>query len=342
MKSRSHEKPLAIVTGGAGFIGSHLVELLLDEGFRVRCIDDFSKGSLNNLKSCISNSNLEIIEGDITEISQLAGVFKNATFTFHLAGLGDVVPSIQFPSKYFKVNVAGTFNVFECVRLDAPKSKIIYAASSSCYGIARVPTSEQNEIQNLHPYALSKYLGESTLFSLAKIYDINVNSVRIFNAYGPRAKNYRTYGAVMGVFLKQKLENRPLTIVGDGSQKRDFVHVVDVARAFLNVANLGISGNTYNLGSGKPISVMELASIIGGEVEFIPDRPGEPSITWANIDKIRNEVGWEPRISFEDGMRNLLMMIEDWRDTPLWEKSDISVATKQWFDTLGNVGEADE
>lgn len=328
------QEQLAVVTGGAGFIGSHLIELLLLHGFKVRCLDNFSKGSLLNLDSCKNNSRLEIINADITDSNQLSGVFEGANVTFHLAGLGDVVPSIESPQKYFQTNVIGTSNIFESVRLQEPNSKIIYAASSSCYGNAKVPTDERHEIENLHPYALTKYLGETFLLSMGKIYGIRVNSIRIFNAYGPRAKNFKTYGAVIGVFMKQKLENRPLTVIGDGLQKRDFVHVIDVANAFYQVSKLSSHGEVYNLGSGNPVSVLELSRLIGGEIKFIPDRPGEPRVTCANVEKLVQNTGWQQKISFQEGVNDLLTKIEDWRDTPLWETHEIAEATKIWFETL--------
>lgn len=334
--NQTTKRQVAVVTGGAGFIGSHLVELLLNNGYKVRCIDNFSKGSLANLKSCEADSNLEILGADIVDQEKLANVFRESSFTFHLAGIGDVVPSIENPKKYFETNVNGTLNVFEEIRKQAPYSKIIYAASSSCYGNAEVPTNENHKIQNLHPYALSKYLGETLALSLGGIYRISTNSIRIFNAYGPRAINYQTYGAVMGVFLKQKLENQPLTVIGDGLQKRDFIHVTDVARAFYHVSQLNSHGNIYNLGSGSPVSILELAHLLDGEIQYIPDRPGEPRITWANNEKLINETGWRPLIPFEDGIKDLLGKIEDWRNTPLWSRNEIANATKLWFETLAS------
>jgi UDP-glucose 4-epimerase len=183
----------------------------------------------------------------------------------------------------------------------------------------------------LYPYALSKYQGEQAALHWHAVYKLPVNSIRIFNAYGLRSRTSGAYGAVFGVFLKQKLAGQPLTIVGDGSQKRDFLYVTDVARAFLAAARTPLSGRIWNLGAGNPQSVNHLASLLGGDQVRIPRRPGEPDCTWADIDRISSELGWSPTISFESGVRKILENIDYWRDAPLWKPESIAVATQTWF-----------
>ena len=253
---------------------------------------------------------------------------------FHFAGIGDLVPSIENPKKYMMINTQGTLNVLEASRYSKIK-KFVYAASASCYGITKNQlTNENYRISTEHPYALSKYLGEKTVFHWHKVYGLPVNSIRIFNAYGPRVRTTGAYGAVIGVFLKQKIKNKPLTIVGDGKQSRDFVHVTDVARAFLAAAQTTFVNKIYNVGTGIPQTVNYLSNLIGGKKVFIPNRPGEPKCSCANISRIKRELKWKPTIKFKDGITEMLNEIEKWKDAPLWTPKKIKKATKNWFNYL--------
>lgn len=225
--------PIAVVTGGSGFIGSHAVEKLIEKGYQVRVIDNLVGGRIENIEPFINSGKCDFFQKDIRELETDSEIFKNVDFILHFAGIGDIVPSIQKPAEYMSVNVQGTVKVLETARANKVK-RFVYAASSSCYGAnPEVPTNENAEIKNEYPYALSKYLGEVSAFHWAKVYGIEVNSIRIFNAYGTRSKTSGAYGAVFGVFLKQKLAGEPLTIVGDGKQSRDFVYASDVAEAFI-------------------------------------------------------------------------------------------------------------
>ena len=240
-------------------------------------------------KILFTTKKIEISEYLILTLQELEkenNAFKNVDFVIHFAGIGDIVPSIEKPLDYMKVNVLGTVNVLECCKFHKVK-KIIYAASSSCYGIADTPTDEDHRINTEYPYALSKFLGEQTLLHWGKVYRIPVVSIRIFNAYGPRVRTTGAYGAVFGVFLKQKLSQKPFTVVGDGTQ-RDFIYVTDVARAFYNAATINTKEQIFNLGANSPESINKLVSLIGGDVVYIPERPGEPSVTWANNSLIKN------------------------------------------------------
>ncbi|MFQ5955527.1 MAG: NAD-dependent epimerase/dehydratase family protein, partial [Kiloniellales bacterium] len=273
-------------------------------------------------------------ERDIRRLAPGAAVFSGAGTVFHFASIGDIVPSIERPAEYLSVNVQGTVRVLESAR-HARAEHFVYAGSSSCYGLAATPTREDHPIQPLHPYALSKYLGEQTVFHWRRVYGMKANSLRIFNAYGPRVCTTGAYGAVFGVFLKQKLEGKPFTVVGDGTQRRDFVYATDVADAFVRAADAAHDGEVYNVGAGNPQSINRLVELIGGEVVHIPRRPGEPDCTWADIAKSKTRLGWTPKVSFEEGVQRMMAEIEAWRDAPLWDPASIASATKSWFAYLG-------
>jgi len=327
---------LDLVTGGAGFIGSHLVDRLLAEGRCVRVLDNFVVGRRSNLDQHAGNPALEIIECDIADKAAVVAACVDVQRIFHLAARADVVPSIQEPEAYFRANVDGTFAVLEGARTHAVK-RVVYVASSSCYGLSNVsPTTETSAADVRYPYALTKYLGEQLVMHWARTYRLPCASVRFFNVYGPRARTSGTYGAVFGVFLAQLLSGQPLTIVGDGEQTRDFTFVSDAVDALVTVANSEKVGEIYNAGSGKPVSVNELVRLLGSPATVnIPKRPGEPDCTWADITKIRTELGWEPKVAIADGVRAMLENIDYWRDAPVWTASSIAEATADWFRYLG-------
>lgn len=328
--------PIAVVTGGAGFIGSHMVDLLLERGFEVRVIDSLAAGREANLVHHAKNPRLVTEFLDVRDYEPSNSLFRGVRYVFHFAGIGDIVPSIEQPMDYLSTNVQGTVRMLECARA-ASAEKFVYAASSSCYGIADVPTAEDHGIDPQYPYALSKYLGELAAMHWHKVYGLPVNSIRIFNAYGTRSRTTGAYGAVFGVFLRQKLAGRPFTVVGDGTQRRDFVYVSDVADAFFLAATTSRSGKIYNIGAGNPQSVNRLVELLRGEVVHMPKRPGEPDCTWADISRITEELGWTPRISFEEGVSRILAEIDYWRDAPLWDTASISKATESWFKYLGGA-----
>ncbi len=319
-----------LVTGGAGFIGSHLCELLTNEGHEVVVLDNLASGRIKNLEGLP----VEFYPVDIR--SDLLPYFKGIDWVFHLAGLADIVPSIENPEGYYDVNVTGTLKVLEAAKR-AQVSRFIYAASSSCYGIPELyPTPESSSPDPQYPYALTKYLGEELVLHWARVYALPAVSLRLFNVFGPRARTTGTYGAVFGVFLAQKLHGKPMTVVGDGTQTRDFTYVTDVARAFLKAAESDVVREVFNVGSGGHYSVNRLVKLLEGAVTFIPKRPGEPGCTFADVTKIRSELGWQAEVSFEKGVEALLLSIEEFRDAPLWEPSTIKEATKSWFDCLND------
>jgi UDP-glucose 4-epimerase len=325
---------IAVVTGGAGFIGSHMVDLLLERGYRVRVIDNLLGGREANLAHHAGDPRFDFERGDVRRLEPGSALFRDAAFVFHFAGIGDIVPSIERPTDYLDTNVQGTVRVLECARATKVE-KFVYAASSSCYGLAAVPTREDHPIAPEHPYALSKYQGEMAVHHWHRVYRLPANSIRIFNAYGPRVRTTGVYGAVFGVFFKQKLAGKPFTVIGDGTQRRDFLFVTDVATAFLSAAESQFTGAIWNLGAGNPQSVNRLVDLLDGPVVHIPKRPGEPDCTWADIGKIQSELGWKPVVPFDQGVRRMVEDIELWRDAPLWDPQSIAVATKTWFQYLG-------
>jgi len=327
---------LDVVTGGAGFIGSHLVDRLIEAGRRVRVVDDFSIGRKANLEQHLDGGWLEIVTADVADAAAVEAACQGADRIFHLAGRADVVPSIELPDAYFRANVDGTFSALEAARRHRAR-RFVYAASSSCYGIPTLyPTPETAPADPRYPYALTKYLGEQLALHWARVYGLSAVSLRFFNVYGPRARTSGTYGAVFGVFLAQLLAGQPLTIVGDGTQTRDFTFVSDAVDALLVAADRGEPAEVYNVGSGEPASVNELVRLLGAPATVhIAKRPGEPECTWADITKIGTELGWKPKVSFAEGVRIMIDNIEYWRDAPVWTVEGIDEATRDWFRHLG-------
>ena len=324
----------AIVTGGAGFIGSHLVDTLLAENISVRVIDNYSTGRPENLAHVAGQ--VELVEADFAKSGSWQKLFQDTDWVFHLGALADIVPSIQRPADYFQANVDGTFNVLEAAK-NAGVKRFVYAASSSCYGIPdKYPTSEAAEISPQYPYALTKRLGEELVMHWAQLYNLPAIALRLFNVYGPRSRTSGTYGAVLGVFLAQKLANKPFTVVGDGTQTRDFTYVTDVANAFLTAAQSSVCEEIFNVGSGETVSVNRLDELLGGEVTYIPKRPGEPDCTYADIAKIRRDLKWQPKVDIKQGVDNVLANIDYWKSAPVWTPATIATATEDWFKYLGS------
>jgi UDP-glucose 4-epimerase len=324
-----------LVTGGCGFIGSHMVDRLLKDGHEVVVLDNCSTGRLENLEHHKGNKNLRVEVCDIADFSAIESHFKGAERVFHLAALADIVPSIQQPLKYHEANVDGTINVLEAGRRNEVK-RFIYAASSSCYGIPEeYPTPETAPMDPQYPYALTKYLGEEYVMHWHKIYELPVTSMRFFNVYGPRSRTSGTYGAVFGVFLAQKLAGKPYTVVGTGEQTRDFTFVTDIVDACVTASEKNQAiGQIYNVGSNNHYSVNRLVELLGGEKTHIPKRPGEPDCTFADTTKIQRELNWKPQVSLEEGVAEMIKNIDYWKQAPVWDSDSIKDATKDWFKYL--------
>ena len=318
----------SVVTGGAGFIGSHLVYQLVKMRHHVTVIDNLSAGHLSNLH--LVKNKIEFVNVDITSDKKyFEKYFSNTDWVFHMAGLADLIPSIINPQNYFQCNVMGTLNVLEVSRKTRVK-KFIYAASASCYGIPKnFPTDEKSTINPMYPYALTKFLGEQLTINWAKIYKMHNVSLRLFNAYGLRSSIRGAYGSIFGIFLAQKLAGKPLTIVGDGNQTRDFVHVYDLVDAMIKAVQKGKNGEIYNVGSEQETSVNLIAKLIGGDKLNIPKRPGETERSLAEITKIKNQINWKPLISVEEGIDTMLKNINDWKEAKIWTLEKILEENKK-------------
>lgn len=324
-----------LVTGGAGFIGSHMVDRLLNDGHEVIVLDNFSTGRPQNLDHHKDNPKLNLIETDIVDFNSIEQYFEGVDWVFHIAALADIVPSIKAPFAYHRSNVNGTISVLEAAKKHNIK-RFIYAASSSCYGLPdEFPTKEDAEIRPQYPYALTKNVGEQYVMHWGQLYNLPVIALRMFNVYGPRSRTSGTYGAVFGVFLAQKLASQPYTVVGDGKQTRDFTFVTDVVDAYVKAAESDLSNEIFNIGSGNTYSINRLVELLGGEVTYIPKRPGEPDCTFAEISTIKEKLGWEAQTSFEDGVKIMIDHIDYWREAPVWTPNSIGDATKDWFKYLG-------
>ena len=318
-----------LVTGGAGFIGSHLAEHLLKNGHSVTILDNLSTGRVENIIHL--KKKIRFIKCDISYEKKIYKYFKNIDWVFHLAALADLIPSIQKPIDYFDSNVKGTINVLDAsVKMNV--KKFLFSASSSCYGIPKkYPTSENSEIDPKHPYALTKRIGEELVLHWKKVYKLDVVSLRLFNVYGTRSRTSGTYGAMFGVFLKQKISGHPYTIVGNGKQKRDFTYVTDVVKAMIRAVETKTKENIFNVGSGKAVSINNIVKLLGGNSIYIKKRPGEPDVTFADIRKIKKNLKWKPLISIEEGVYLLKKNIDYWKNAPLWTVNKINKATKNWF-----------
>ena len=295
----------SIITGGAGFIGSNLTDHLVRIGHKVVVLDNFVSGKKSNI-SHPSKKKVKIVKIDISDSEKLSKYFKGADYVFHLAALAQIIPSIKNPKKYFKNNVNGTLNVLEAAKKEKIK-KFIYAASSSCYGNPKkFPTSEKDQIDLKNPYAATKFIGEELVMRYATLYKMPNISFRFFNVYGPRLSTSGQYSAVMGNFLSQTKSKKALTIVGDGKQTRDFIHVDDLANAFIKVIKSKLVNKIYNLGSGKSTSINTVAKIFRGKRKHIAIRPGEPRTSLAKITKLKKDINWKPKISIQLGIKKLL------------------------------------
>jgi len=324
-------KKISLITGCAGFIGSHMTDFLLKKNHKVIGVDNLISGKKINLENALKHKSFLFIKNDLINIKKFIKKIKKIDYVFHFAGHGELIPSIENPIEYLKNNTLMTAELLDTIYSNNIKiKKFVYAASSSCYGINNSKTTEKSPIKIEHPYALSKYLGEKCVFHWSKVYKIPVNSIRIFNAYGPRSRTSNVYGAVIGVFLKQKISNYPLTIVGDGEQKRDFLYISDVCDAFYKVAISKYKNQIFNLGFGKAQTINKLAKMISKKISFIPWRPGEPKKTEASIVKIKELTGWYPRINLQSGIKKVLENINYWKKAPLWTKHSIKGSIKNW------------
>ena len=326
----------AIVTGAAGFIGSHLCDHLLEMNYEVLALDNLSRGTLKNLAHLKDKTSFKFENFDLKSSPQdILPLIHDADYIFHLAGLADIVPSIENPLSYYENNVTASVHLIEAAKQCKSLQKFCYAASSSCYGIPEnYPTTELDKISPQYPYALTKYLAEEAILHWAQVYKLPTVSLRLFNVYGPRSRSKNAYGAVMGTFLAQKNQGKPLTIVGDGKQRRDFIYVTDVARAFVKAALSSHQNEVFNIGASQPQEIRYLASLISDKTISLPKRPGEPNQTYADITKAKSMLDWVPEVTLEEGLRKIIEANEDWSTVKAWDIKEIERETKSWFKAL--------
>ena len=291
-----------LLTGGAGFIGSHLVDRLFQEGHEVYVVDNLSTGKRENI-----NKNARFLEGDITNFDELQKIFTETKpeYVFHEAAIPRMPVSIEDPVGTSKVNILGTINVLKAA-VDAEVKKVIFASSSSVYGDQKtLPLKEDMSPNPMSPYGLQKYTGELNLRLFSSLYGLPTVALRYFNVYGPRADINSDYSLVVGKFLRLNKEMKPLTIFGDGKQSRAFCYVEDVVEAnirAMNSARVG-TGEVINIGARIPVSVEQIAEAIGGKKEYLPPRTGDPMHTAADLSRATELLEWEPKVSFQEGLK---------------------------------------
>ena len=293
---------IMLVTGGAGFIGSHLCERLLADGHKVRVLDDLSQGHREWVPPAA-----EFVEGSIVDLATCRRACEGVSGVFHTAAMSKVAPSIDKIEFCTEQNVLGTQNVLIAAR-DAKARKVVYCASSSSYGNRPAPQREDMLPDALNPYALSKFVGELYCALFTRLYGLPTLSLRYFNVYGPRQPTVGAYALVLGVFLRQRKNGEALTIHGAGDQRRDFVHVRDIVEANLLAYRSEAKGISLNIGSGTNVSVKELADLISPLQTHLPRRAGDAEITLADITRARDVLGWEPKVAFADGLRELMAL----------------------------------
>lgn len=304
------------VFGGAGFIGSHIVDELMVSGQEVLVFDNLSEGKIENLKAWHNHKRFQFVRADIRDFNLVRRAVDQATTVFHLAAMSRIQPSITDPLLAFSQNFMGTANVAEASR-QAGVKRVVYSASSSAYGRkndwATVPGDEHGgltedlDTECLNPYSLGKKAGEEIMELYCRLYGLSTVSLRYFNVYGPRHQEEGSYATVIAIWRKQKRFGQPLTIVGDGEQRRDFTFVSDVVKAnMLAMMNREETG-VFNVGTGKNYSINELAKIVSPESQVVnlPPRLGEAKVTLANVNKIKLALGWDPSVDIHQGLEIL-------------------------------------
>ncbi len=289
-----------LVTGGAGFIGSNIVDKLLLNGHKVTVIDNESSESHDQFYWNIKANNYKF---DICVYEEILPLFKDIDVVFHLAAESRIQPCINNPAKAVLTNTLGTCNVLQAAR-EMKVKRVVYSSTSAAYGLKNQPPLVETMTKDcLNAYSVSKTAGEELCSMYYKLYGLETIIFRYFNVYGERHPTKGQYAPVVGLFLRQKNEGKKMTVVGDGLQRRDYTHVSDVVDANILAAfseNKQILGEIFNVGTGINHSVLDLANLIDGEYEFIPPRPGESRITLADNTKIKNMLNWSPKIKLED------------------------------------------
>ena len=293
----------SLVTGGAGFIGSNLVDYLLDKGHQVVCVDNESAECNDKF---YWNDKAINIKGDVTDYKFMKNVFTGVEYVFHLAAESRLQPAIKNPIEAVYKNCVGTTTILQCAR-EAGVKRLVYSSTSSGYGYNPSPNIETQPDDCLNPYSASKVAAEKFCKMYSDLYGLETVVLRYFNVFGERSPTRGQYAPVIGIFQRQRDAGEPLTIVGDGTQRRDFIYVGDVARAnYLASLMPGVRdnlGGVFNVGSGINYSVQEIADSISDNQTYIPKREGEMDTTWSNIEKINQVIGWKPEVDVLDWIK---------------------------------------
>ena len=292
----------SLVTGGCGFIGSHVVDYLVDKGHDVVVVDNCSA----NNDEFYENDQVDYSGADITDYHAIREVITGVDCVFHLAAESRLQPAIENPIEAVTKNCVGTTVMLQAAR-DAGVRRFVYSSTSSGYGNNPAPSVETQPDDCLNPYSASKVAAEKFCKMYYELYGLNTVSLRYFNVFGERSPTRGQYAPVVGIFQRQKEAGEPLTIVGDGSQRRDFIYVKDVARAnyLASIMPLkGCFGEVFNVGSGKNYSIQEIADLVSDNQQYLPKRSGEMDTTLANIDKIKSVIGWEPEVDVLEWIKN--------------------------------------
>jgi UDP-glucose 4-epimerase len=299
-----------LVTGGVGFIGSHTVDRLVNEGYTVRILDNLSSGNLNNIEVHLRSGNVDFVKGDVRDVSIVKKSLKDIDVVIHFAAMISVPLSIQNPELTFDINLLGTLNMLRC-SIEAKVKNFVFISSCSVCGNPEVlPVTEQTRTDPISPYAESKLLGERYCLGFSERQLLKTVVLRFFNVYGPR-QTMNDYSGVITRFMDCCRQKRSLTIYGDGSQTRDFVNVKDVAAAVVASMNSNLSGEIFNVGSGQSTTINTLAKSIielsnqDLEIHYEKARVGDIKDSYADISKVRNLLHYQPKVSLKDGLREL-------------------------------------
>jgi UDP-glucose 4-epimerase len=323
-------KKIALVTGGAGFLGSHLVDHLMKNDYHVRVIDNFSTGRKTNLEQWKNNPHFELLEKDILDLKEEEPFFKNVELVFHLASIDNEIDSLDNPSLYTTVNLLGTIKILECSRYQKIK-KFIYTSTHKIYGSPNTPTLETDPPNPLTPYAFSKISAERAIKQWSFNFKIPINILRVADAYGPRCQYPAGYFAsYFDLWIGQKIHNLPLTIIGSQDDKWDLIYCTDVANACLALANLETSKEVYNIGTSKPIVVGEIIQKISNNFKILPSLKRMPTETWLDTSNSGFKTLWSPKISFEHGIKFTMATTDDWRDSKPWSIDNIKSLVEKW------------
>lgn len=323
-------KKIALVTGGAGFLGSHLVDHLMKKDFHVRVIDNLSTGKKKNIEQWKDSPSFELLEKDILDLGEEENFFKDVEYVFHLASADNEVDSLYNPSFYTSVNFLGTIKVLECCRYQKIK-KLVYTSTHKIYGAPNIPTLESDRPRPLTPYALSKISAERAIEQWSFNFGITASILRVADAYGPRCSYPENYFAsYFDLWLGQKAHNLPLTVIGSVDSKWDLIYCTDVANACLALTEINETRQTYNIGTSKPIVLSEIIQTISNNFKTLPKMEKVPKETWLDTSNSGFKTLWSPKVPFEHGIKFTMATLDDWKESNPWSVDDVSLLIDKW------------